>query len=72
MQASEKAEKIRVNIAEDVTTVEDSRQVLVSTVIDLITAHKVTAGARSLQCIRQMSDETIQQMSYTHGIPPVN
>jgi hypothetical protein len=71
MQASEEAEKIRVNIVEDVTTAEDSRQVLVSTVGDLITARRVSAGARSLQCIGQMSDETLQQISRTHGVLPV-
>jgi hypothetical protein len=70
MQASEEAEKVRVNIAEDITTAEDSQQVLVSTVGDLITARRVDAGARSLQCIGQMSDETLQQMSRAHGISP--
>lgn len=70
MQASEEAEKVRVNIVEDITTAEDSRQVLVSTVGDLITARRVDAGARSLQCIGQMSDETLQQMSRAHGVPP--
>ena len=69
MQASEEAEKVRVNIVEDVTTAEDSRQILVSTVGDLITARRVNAGARSLQCIGQMSDETLQHMSRTHGTP---
>ena len=59
MQASEEAEKVRVNIVEDFTTAEDSRQVLVSTVGDLITARRVNAGARSLQCIGQMSNETL-------------
>lgn len=71
MQASEEAEKVRVNILEDVTTAEDSRQVLVSTVGDLIAAHRVSAGARSLQCIGQMSDETLQQVSRTHGGMPI-
>lgn len=69
MQASEEAEKIRVNMMEDVATAEDSRQVLVSTVGDLIAAQRVTAGARSLQCIGQMSDETLQLMSRT--LPPL-
>lgn len=68
MQASEEAEKVRVNIAEDITTAEDSQQVLVSTVRDLIAARRVDAGARSLQCIGQMSDETLQQMSRAHGV----
>lgn len=70
MQASEEAEKVRVNIVEDVTTAEDSRQVLVSTIGDLITARRVNAGARSLQCIGQMSDETLQQISRTYVVPP--
>jgi hypothetical protein len=70
MHASEEAEKVRVNIVEDITTAEDSRQVLVSTIGDLITARRVDAGARSLQCIGQMSDETLQQLSRAHGIPP--
>lgn len=70
LQASEEAEKVRVNIVEDITTAEDSQQVLVSTVGDLITARRVDAGARSLQCIGQMSDETLQQMSRAHGISP--
>jgi len=70
MQASEEAEKVRVNIAEDITTAEDSQQVLVSTVGDLIAARRVDAGARSLQCIGQMSDETLQQMSRAHGVSP--
>jgi hypothetical protein len=38
MQASEKSERARVNIVEEITTAEDSWQVLASTVGDLITA----------------------------------
>lgn len=51
-QATDEAEKARTNIMEDIATAEDSRQVLVSTIRDLIAAHRVTAGARSLQARR--------------------
>jgi hypothetical protein len=72
MQASEEeAEKARVYILKGVTSAEDSRQVLVSIVGDLIAAHRVSAGARSLQCIEQMSDETLQQVTRTHDVPPI-
>lgn len=69
-QATDEAEKARTNIMEDITTAEDSRQVLVSTVGDLIAAHRVTAGARSLQAIGQMTDETLQHLSRMPGLPP--
>jgi hypothetical protein len=66
IQASEEEEKFRVNIVEDVTTAEYSQQVLVSAIGDLLTARRVNTGARSLQCIGQMSDETLQHMSRTY------
>ena len=68
-QATEQAEKARINVMEDIATAEDSRQVLVSTIGDLIAAHRVTAGARSLQAIGQMSDETLQHLSRSHVFP---
>lgn len=72
MQATDEAEKARINVMEDIATAEDSRQVLVSTIGDLIAAHRVTAGPRSLQAIGQMSDETLQHLSRTHGSPQTN
>ena len=72
MQATDEADKARINVMEDIATAEDSRQVLVSTIGDLIAAHKVTAGARSLQAIGQMSDETLQHLSRTQGLTPTN
>lgn len=71
-QATDEAEKARTNIMEDIATAEDSRQILVSTVGDLIAAHRVTAGARSLQAIGQMTDETLQHLSRMPGLPPAN
>ena len=68
-RAGEDAGKAHCNVMEDIAIAEDSRQVLVSTIGDLIAAHRITAGARSLQAIGQMSDKTLQQMSRTHGVP---
>ncbi|KAK0343672.1 hypothetical protein LTR59_014733 [Friedmanniomyces endolithicus] len=72
MQATNEAEKARINVMEDITTAEDSRQVLVSTIGDLIAAHRVTAGPRSLQAIGQMSDESLQHLSRTSGSTPAS
>lgn len=51
MQGSEEAERLRVDTNEDTTTAEDSRQVLVSSMADLISPHKVAAGARSYRTL---------------------
>lgn len=65
-QEAEAANNARVNIIEDVTSAEDSNAVIVSTVGDLIAAHRITAGARSNMTIGQMSDETVQHISTTY------
>lgn len=49
-QAAHDVEKLRVNIAEDVSAADNGHQILVSTVGDLISAQRATAGARSLRC----------------------
>ena len=69
MQAREDLDKARSNVMVDITTAEDSRQVLVPTIGDLIAARIISAGAHSLQAIGQISDERFQQMSCTHGVP---
>ncbi|KAH9203539.1 hypothetical protein DL95DRAFT_529608 [Leptodontidium sp. 2 PMI_412] len=66
-QASTQADKERVNVFEDIFTADDGHQVLVSTIGDLISARRVTAGVRSRQWLGQMSDETLQQLSHSHG-----
>lgn len=66
-QAAEAADTARVNVIEDVASGENSNQVLVSTVGELIAAHGITAGARSNQTIGQMSDETVQHLSSVHA-----
>ena len=63
-EAAFEAEKARTNTFEDVAVAEDSRQVVVSTVGDLISAKRVTAGARSLQLAGQMSDSSLQHILY--------
>jgi hypothetical protein len=62
-EASERAQQERVNIFEDVAMADDAQQVIVSTLGDLILARRVTAGARSMQLMGQMSDESLQQLS---------
>ena len=66
-QASAQANQERVNVFEDVSTADDSHQVLVSTIGDLISAKRIIAGARSRQWLGQMSDDSLQQLSHSHG-----
>ena len=56
-----------MNVFEDISTADNSHQVLISTIGDLISARRVTAGARSRQWLGQMSDDSLQQMSQSHG-----
>lgn len=65
-QASEQANQDRSNIFEDVSMAEDGHQVIVATLGDLISARRVTAGARSTQWLGQMSDASLQQLSRDH------
>lgn len=62
-QASEKTNGVRMNIFEDVTSVDDAQQLIVSTLGDLISAKRITTGSRSSQWLGQMSDDTVQQVS---------
>jgi len=62
-QASAKANQVRINEFEDVSTTDDGHQVIVSTIGDLVSARRITAGARSLQCLGQMSDDSLQLLS---------
>jgi hypothetical protein len=60
---SDRAHEDRRNIFEDISTADDGSQVLVSTVGYLISAKRVTAGARSIQLLGQMSDDSLGQLS---------
>ena len=58
--AYKEADRNRTNIFEDVLVGDDGRQVIASTVGDLIFAKKIKTGSRSVQMLGQMSDLTIQ------------
>ena len=60
-QAVKQAE--RTNDYEDISMADDGQQVVVSTIGDLISAKRITAGNRSFQWLGQMSDESLQQLS---------
>ena len=56
------AQQHRVNIFENIDTAEDSRQFIVSTIGDLIKATGLTIGARAVNIMGQMNDESLQKM----------
>jgi hypothetical protein len=58
--ASDLPKNSRVNVFEDVASLDDAQQVLVSTIGNLLNAKRISTGARSLQVLGQMSDETLQ------------
>jgi hypothetical protein len=60
--ASDRATKDRLNVYEDVSIDEDGYQYIVSTIGDLISAKRINAGARSIQCMGQISDDSFQKM----------
>lgn len=64
-KASERATESRINSFEDVLLQEDGHQAIISTFGDLISAKRVTAGARSTQWMGQISDESFQQLTRT-------
>ncbi|KAB8225206.1 hypothetical protein BDV33DRAFT_164630 [Aspergillus novoparasiticus] len=71
--ASDIAGKARTNSFEDVTSADDSHQLVVSTIGDLISAKHISTGARSVQWLGQISDDSLQQLSrdqkIRHGEP---
>ncbi|KAL2827135.1 hypothetical protein BDW59DRAFT_57913 [Aspergillus cavernicola] len=70
--ASSLSESARVNVFEDVTSLDDSQQVLVSTIGDLLNARRITTGMRSFQVLGQISDDTLQHLSLRHSRPGDN
>jgi hypothetical protein len=62
-QAAKKAHPERTNVFEEVSLTDDGHQLVISTIGDLISAKKVSVGARSHQWLGQMSDESLQQLS---------
>jgi Fungal N-terminal domain of STAND proteins len=67
-QASEHADQVKTNVFEDVSAAKDAHQVIVSTLGDLISAKRVTAGVGATQLLGQMSDASLQQLLKGRGI----
>jgi hypothetical protein len=66
--ASEHVDKVRINMFEDVSAAPDAHQVIASTLGDLISAKRITAGVGAIQWLGQMSDPTLQQLARGRGI----
>lgn len=60
-QAEEEANRPRAHLFEDVVAGDNSRQAIVTTLEDLISAKRVKVGNNSDQALGNMSDESIQQ-----------
>jgi len=57
------AQQHRVNIFEQIDVGDDSHQIIVSTIGDLIKANGLTIGARTVNIMGQMSDESLQRVT---------
>jgi hypothetical protein len=68
IDASGLAGNPQVNIFENIKSADDSHELVVSIIRDLISAKHITTGARSAQWFGQMSDETLQQLSQNHKL----
>jgi hypothetical protein len=70
-EASGQANQEQTNVYEDISSVDDSQQVIISTVGALIAARRVSAGSRSFQVFGQMSDESFQNIARRIGTEKV-
>ncbi len=70
-EASGQANEEQTNVYEDISLVDDSQQVIISTVGALIAARRVSAGSRSFQVFGQMSDESFQNLARRIGTEKV-
>jgi Fungal N-terminal domain of STAND proteins len=61
--------RYRVNTFENINIAEDSFSTAVSTMGDLIKARGLTIGARSVNIMGQMNDESLQKVSYNFRQP---
>ncbi|GLA18167.1 hypothetical protein AnigIFM62618_005322 [Aspergillus niger] len=61
-EASDLAHRARTNIFKDVTSSDESHQLVVSTIGDLISAKHIITGSKSAQWLGQMSDTSLQQL----------
>lgn len=67
-QVEEEAKQQRTHLFEDVSTGDNSRQAIVTTFEDLISAKRIKSGSHSYQALGRMADETIQ--SFFNGALP--
>jgi DNA repair exonuclease SbcCD ATPase subunit len=70
-EASRQANHEHNNVYEDISLIDDSQQVIISTIGALITARRVSGGSRSIQVFGQMSDESFQLLSRNIGTEKV-
>jgi hypothetical protein len=63
----EKVDIVRPIVLEDVSAAHDAYQIIVSTSGNPISAKRVSAETRALQCTGQMSEATIQKLSQNLG-----
>ncbi|PGH21291.1 hypothetical protein AJ80_03341 [Polytolypa hystricis UAMH7299] len=63
--ANDTVEKARINVFEDVVSGDNSYQLVVSTIGDLMAGKHIITGSDSVQGLGQMSDDTVQQL--IHG-----
>jgi hypothetical protein len=62
-KCSKQVDKVQTNVFEDVSAAQGALQVIVATSGDLVSAKRVTAEVRAKQCLGQMSDIALQQLS---------
>ena len=61
-EAMEEATPESINLFKDVDIDDDGHQIIVSTIGDLISARRITAGKRSAQVFGHMSDESVKAL----------
>ncbi|OKP13318.1 hypothetical protein PENSUB_993 [Penicillium subrubescens] len=64
----EEANRLRTHYFEDVTTGDNSRQAIVTTLDDLISAKRIKSGDNSLQALGNMADASIQSL-FNSAVP---
>lgn len=68
IEEEEEANRLRTHCFEDVTTGDNSRQAIVTTLDDLISAKRIKSGDNSLQALGNMADESIQSF-FNSAVP---
>ena len=69
LEIVKEAQQHRVNTFESIDTAEDCRQVIVSTIGDLIKANGLAIGARTVNVMGQMNDESLQRITDNFRLP---